>query len=183
LVDALSPGRQWIDFLTDESAPMRELRLDLPDQVGDELGIYNIVIFEHADLSSRWTGRAGVVEVDETPSGLQLFASAGDPWITVTTPGLDATRFDTVELALRSGGATDPQLFWQGPCATFDESCSVHLHGADSGALTHVADLSKVPTWRGGITALRLDPAQDAGEYTIERLALSAEPRRKERSR
>src|SRR5438045_9355873 len=58
LVDTLSPGRQWIDFLTDDHAPMRELRLDLPDQIGDEFGIYNIVIFEHADMSPRWTGRA-----------------------------------------------------------------------------------------------------------------------------
>jgi hypothetical protein len=177
LVEQVSPGRQWVDFLLDRRTSVRELRFDLPDKVGVTLWFHAIDVFERADMSPRWLGRDSVTTAQYEPYGLALNARAPDPWMTVTTPGLMAADFDTVELVLRGADPSAPQLFWDGPCKQFEEACSVHFHGADAGALTHVASLRDVSTWRGAVRTLRLDPAQDAGTYVIERIAFSRRAR------
>lgn len=177
LIERASEGRQWIDFLIERNTTIRELRLDLPDKAGITLWFYAILVLEKAELSPRWAARSGAISLSMDPSGLRVVALEKDPWITVTTPGLVASRFDTVDLVLHGTTPVAPQLFWDGPCGHFDEACSVHLRAADSGAVTHRADLSKVPTWRGPIHVLRLDPSQDEGEYTIDRILLSRRPK------
>jgi hypothetical protein len=84
---------------------------------------------------------------------------------------------------LSGTGPVAPQLFWDGPCGHFDEACSVHFDRADAGDLTHVAGLTRVPTWRGSIRNMRLDPGQGAGEYTVTRVALSGEAPNAKRAR
>jgi hypothetical protein len=168
----LSVGRQWVDFLIDQAGFVRELRLDLPDAVGVTLWFYEIGMFDRADLSPRWSGSEGV-ELAVEPYGLDLISRSNDPWMTIATPGLDASPFDEVELVLHGNGPIAPQLFWDGPCGHFDEACSVHLGAADAGTLTHTARLARVPTWRGPIRTLRLDPGNGPGEYTVDRIALT----------
>jgi hypothetical protein len=171
LKEYLSGGRQWVDFLTDGIAPMRELRLDLPEAVDFELWFHEIAIFERAELSPRWVGTEGVA-LSFGPDGLDMVSRSNDPWMTVTTPGLDASPFDEVELVLHATVPTAPQLFWEGPCEHFEEACSVLFVPADAGALTHKARLSRVPKWQGAIRTLRLDPGSTSGEYTVDRIAL-----------
>lgn len=172
LIEQLSVGRQWVDFLMDRSMEVRELRLDVPDSVGVTLWFYAIGVFERAELSPRWVGGPGV-ELAVDSGGLDLTARSPDPWMTITTPGLDASSFDAMELVLHGTGPTAPQLFWDGPCGHFDEGCSVRLGPADSGALTHTAELRRVPTWRGPIRNMRLDPGDGAGDYAIDRIAFT----------
>jgi hypothetical protein len=170
--EQLRGGRQWVDFLIDQSEFIRELRLDLPEGVDVTLWFYEIGLFERAVLSPRWSGSAGV-ELAVEPDGLELVSRSNDPWIAVTTTGLDASKFDEVELVVHGTGPIAPQLFWDGPCGHFDEACSVHLAAADAGTLTHSARLTRVPMWRGPIRTLRLDPGNGPGEYTIDRVALT----------
>jgi hypothetical protein len=172
VTEHLSAGRQWVDFLMDRMTPVRELRLDLPESVGAVCRFSEIGIFERAELSARWIANAGT-ELTLGPNGLDLVSRTRDPWMTVTTPGLDASQFDEVGLVLHGTGPIAPQLFWDGPCGHYEEACSVHLVPADAGTLTHKARLSRATTWRGQIRTLRLDPGDGPGEYTVDRIALT----------
>jgi hypothetical protein len=182
LIEQLSAGRQWVDFLMDRSTEVRELRLDLPDAIGVSLWFHEIGVYERAELSARWVGGPGV-ELAAESYGLDLMSRTMDPWMTVTIPGLDASSFDSVELVLHGTVPTAPQFFWDGLCGHFDEACSVRLGPADSGALTHVARLARVASWRGRIRNLRLDPGDGAGEYTVDRIALTGEAPNAQRAR
>jgi len=173
--EQISAGPQSVDFLIDPKDPVREIRFDLPEKMGVTVWISAMAIFERADMSARWSARPGATIVGVESYGVDLVATEPDPWMTVTTPGLDASRVDTVELVLHGVRENDPQLFWEGPCGHFDESCSVAFRGADAGAATHRADLRSSRTWRGPIRSLRLDPAQAGGEYVIESIRLSRE--------
>jgi hypothetical protein len=182
LVEPLSVGRQWIDFLMDRTTEVRELRLDLPEAVGVTLWFDDIGVFERPELSPRWVAGPGV-ELAAERYGLDLISRSTDPWMTVTTAGLNASSFDSVELVLHGNVRTAPQLFWDGPCGHYDEACSVRLEAADSGALTHAARLTRMATWRGPIRSLRLDPSDGAGEYTIDRIALTSDAPNAQRAR
>lgn len=177
LVEQVTTERQWVDFLLDRSIPIRELRFDLPEKTGITLWFSSIEVFDRAEMSARWLGHADGATVVYGADGLELRAAAPDPWMTVTSPGFDASEFDGVELVLRGVPENAPQLFWTGPCEHFDERCSAHFVGADAGALTHRASLARVPTWRGAIRSLRFDPAQEPGDYVIERIAFHAAAR------
>jgi hypothetical protein len=181
-IEQLTGGRQRVDFLMDVTAPIRELRLDLPDKTGAVVWIYEMGLFEEAELSARWVGRTGV-ELENRPYGVDLISLSADPWMTVTTPGFDPSRFDRVELTLHATVPVAPQLFWDGPCGHFEEACSVRLVPVDAGALTHAARLSRLPTWRGPIRNLRLDPGDDPGVYTVERIAFRRETPNAQRAR
>jgi hypothetical protein len=180
--ERLSSGRQWVDFLVDRATPVRELRLDLPESTGSVFWFSEIAIFERAELSPRWIASAGA-ELVPGPNGLDMTSRSKDPWMTVTTPGLDATRFDEVELALHGTGTIAPQLFWDGPCGHYDEACSIRLAPADAGTLTHKARLSRAATWRGAIGTLRFDPGDGPGEYTVDRIALTGPGQNAQRAR
>jgi hypothetical protein len=166
-------GDAVVEFLLDPTKPVRELRFDLPEQRGARLWFDSIEVRRTGRIDSAWIGRADHSTVEVTPDGIRLDARGEDPWMTVSTPGLFAARVNAIEVVLRappSSGA--PQLFWDGPCGHFSEECSVVLRAADSGALTHRADLGENPRWTGRIGALRFDPGALAGEYFLERIAL-----------
>ena len=165
-------GASIVSFLLDAAEPLRELRLDLPNQRGATCSFRSIALRTTGDLDAPWLAKGDQVELALTPNGLSLHARTNDPWMTVATPGLEAAWVGSIELVLRGPAGGEPQLYWEGACGGFSEVCSARLVPADAGALTHRASLSENPSWHGRIDRLRLDPGANAGEYLVEHLGL-----------
>jgi hypothetical protein len=171
---SLPRGPSHVTFFLDRTDPVRELRLDLPDQLGARVAFDAITVREDARVGSPWIAPGTETpEPELTPLGLRVQALEADPWILTSLTDLDTSRVDTVELTLR-GPSGPPQLYWDAACGSqgFSEECSARFAPVDAGALTHRLDLASVPRWRGHISTLRLDPSPDAGTYFIERIAL-----------
>jgi hypothetical protein len=177
LVEQVSAGRQWVDFLMDGATEVRELRLDLPDAVGVKLWFHEIGVFERAGAqpvgweAPAWSSAGNLVST---------WSRARPTLMTVTTPGLNASPFDSV--GRHSGLGRSRRGSSDGPTGTSTRR-GVRLGRADSSALTHVARLSRVATWRGPIRTVRLDPGDGAGDYTIDHIAFTGDAPNAQRAR
>lgn len=169
-------GRQALDFLLDAHDPLRELRLDLPEARGVELDFYEISVLRSAELGFGFTPNPSVAEMAEASTGLYVDASSTDPWLTVMTPGLDASRVTAAELVLRGPPGSPPQLYWAPRNGGFTEPMSALFDAFDSGDLTNRAKLRGRAGWTGKLDMLRFDPGAGPGRYIIERLALVHDP-------
>lgn len=171
----VSEGRQIATFLVAARDPIRDFRVDLPEvSPGQTFSFHSITVLSNPVLDTRWQAQSSSMTIDDERYGLLVTASEDDPWMIVPTPGLRANRATILEVT-QHGVSEPPQLYWTGPCAQFSEQCSIRLDPADSGALTHRADLRRAPTWKGDIGAIRFDPGPKAGQYWIERIALVQE--------
>lgn len=169
----LRAGRQVVAFFL-RVQDLRELRLDLPEEIGCKVVLRGLSLGVGAALDVPWEAGAPGIELTLTPLGLTLRSSVPDPWMSIATPGLHAEQVTAVEATVRGPGGP-PQLYWEGPGAPFGEERSARLSPVDAGALTHRAVLSGIPTWKGEVRLLRFDPGPGAGDYGIEYVGLVRE--------
>ncbi len=169
----LRAGRQVVALFL-HVGDLRELRVDLPEELGCRVIFRGVSLGLAADVDTTWEPGAPGVELALTAVGLTLRSPVPDPWMSVPTPGLVAEQVTALEATVRGPGGP-PQIYWAGPEASFGEERSARLSPVDAGALTHRVVLSGHPTWKGAIGLLRFDPGPGAGEYRIEHLALVRE--------
>ena len=169
-------GRRTLEFLLDSHDPLRELRLDLTDQVGARVTFESIAVLRSPALAGPWTPNQSFVNTVSTATGLIGQAGAQDPWFTFETVGLDAARVTAAELVLRAPAGSAPQLFWAAGAGAFSEDASARFSTADAGDLTHRVKLSGQAAWTGPIRMLRFDPGDGPGRYIVERLTLVRDP-------
>ena len=169
-------GRRTLEFLLDSRDPLRELRIDLTDQVGARLSFESIAVLRSPALAGPWTPNQNFVSTVSTTTGLIAQARAQDPWFEFEAVGLDAARVTAAELVLRAPVGSAPQLFWSAGAGGFTEETSARFSAADAGDLTHRVKLGGQAAWTGPIRMLRLDPGDGPGRYIVERLSLVRDP-------
>ncbi|HVU02378.1 MAG TPA: hypothetical protein VHE30_11530 [Polyangiaceae bacterium] len=173
----LASGTTLVDFFLDARHPLRTLRLDPPDHAGARLELHSFSLRKDGVARSAFRATGTVRVLEETPLGLRIDSSGGDPGVTVSTPGLAANTVTGAELVLRAPPGSRPQLFWTSDaCPVFSEACSVFLTPTDAGASTHRAKLAGHPQFHGQLTNLRLDPGASPGAFTVEHFALVSSP-------
>ena len=174
---SMERGRNAIEFLLDPHDPLRELRLDLPEQSGRRLVFDEITLLRSAELEQSWVPNQNVASTTAAPTGFFIDANAPDPWITALVAGLDPARITAAELVMRGPKGAAPQLYWSTGVGGYTEAASAHFEAVDAGELTHRAKLRGQPGWSGPIHSLRFDPGPDPGRYVVERIALVHDPR------
>jgi len=80
--------------------------------------------------------------------------------------GVDARAYPYARIRMKVDAGAEAQLFWGGPRVRESEAASIHFPlTADGEFHEYVLKLSEVPTWRGEISRLRLDPNSDTGSH------------------
>jgi hypothetical protein len=168
-------GRQFVDLVAGTSRAIREIRLDLPEARGLKVEFFQLRLYGKPVLRAATTGHEPSTTLERGDDGLVVNSTANDPWITLQTPWLEASRVEMIEVEIGGTGVTEPQLFWRGgACREFGEQCSVKL--SSSGAGSFRARFPGAPAWAGKISALRLDPSTQPGRYVVARLSLVRPP-------
>jgi hypothetical protein len=169
---SIGGGRQEREFILSFTRAVRELRLDLPQEPGARLELHSLRVYGKRVLKSGVRQKNEHTQLENTAQGLVVVSDAGDPWITLDTPWLDADAVSSIELEMPAPAAARPQLYWQGTaCPGYSEACTVPLApGVTPGA--YRAELAGVKGWSGRVRELRLDPSSEPARYVIVRIAL-----------
>jgi len=169
----LAVGVQTVDYVLDRGVPLRGLRLDLPEVRGAKLTFRRIRLLERPRVTSGFHPRAGHTEAMPSPEGLRISSKTVDPWVIFQTPWLATDQVETVEVSLRTPPDAKPELFWQGAeCPHYQDKCHVMLSPTEGKPTLYSARVAEVPSWRGAIASLRLDPGDPPGDYVLEKLVL-----------
>lgn len=167
------PGKQTVDFVLDPSQILYGLRLDLPRGRRVTLSFEHITLLARSRVSSGFAPRKDTTQVSTTPEGLRIISKQFDPWVTFSTPWLRADQVESVEATMHAAKGTRPELYWRGTeCVNFSEKCHAWLLPVAGKPELFRAKLVAVPTWRGGVMALRFDPGVGAGDYLLHRLVI-----------
>jgi hypothetical protein len=167
----MNPGEQTLDFLLDSTRPLRGLRLDLPGEKGATVALHRVRLLARPRLSTSYEPRTDHTVVEPTPDGIRISSKTPDPWIVLQTPWLDAQRVAKVRLELEAAAGTEPKLYWKsGSCPEFSESCQIHFEHVTGERDVFSAELAGRDGWSGRIPAVRVDPGEAAGVYSLRRL-------------
>lgn len=153
------------------------LRQDFPIEpairLNEQVVFYAINARPAADTTSWHFGRslggwrsAGAPQ-PRYENGGWCFSGGADVWLQSPPLALDSRQFSSIEIEISSDrDGLFGQLFWRGIDQDLSEQRSLRFDLVN-GREVFQLDLSASPDWQGSIAALRLDPAQDAGEATI----------------
>ena len=114
--------------------------------------------------SPGWDAQMGIKDFKVADGSLTMTTTTTDPALTAYTDVLDSKAFRAVEFRMKVDKGKGAQLFWSTPAWGFIEAASVSFSlNADGQFHTYKVDLSKSPSWKTRITALRFDPNDTAG--------------------
>ncbi len=122
-----------------------------------------------------WTPMMNTGEFRCGNGALRTITTSSDPALTVSTPGLSASRFTKALVKMQMTGShekeSSAQLFWaaQGSPVSL-EAYSVRFPVKIDGRIhEYMVDLTTNPHWSGRISSLRFDPCDDSDvEVVIE---------------
>jgi hypothetical protein len=128
-------------------------------------------------LEEGWSpGNAADVAVDTTEGALIVSTKGNDPQIVGPDTSFDAATFSTLRMRVKTSLAGPTRFYFTTTDGTaFDESRAFDVQvPADGVAHDVTLDLTTVPSWRGTITRLRLDPTPNGiGTFAIEDLRVT----------
>jgi glycosyl transferase family WbsX len=122
-----------------------------------------------------WDATMMMTDVQVKGGCLRGTTTGNDPAFFGPPMRAKASAFPVVDIRMRISKSDTAQLFWSTPTSAESEANSVRFEVTGDGAFhDYRLDLSRHPRWRGTITGLRLDPANQRGvEVEVDAIRLS----------